>query len=104
MGYTEGFQLMEEVIKKLSRGRIISSMLDEAFTAARTAADTDFSEVDYHELCELGNEYDNQIKYKTSTVNSNGEFNNPYQSLFELSDRLRGLAERIIETHKRKED
>jgi hypothetical protein len=91
-----GFKIMEEVIKKLSRGKIISASLSEAFVVARSGCDSDFSVSDYNELQLLGNEYDNQMKYETPTVNSSGEFNNAYESLFYLSDRLRSLAERII--------
>ena len=92
----KGVEIMKEVIRKLSKGKEVSFQLSEAFNIALTGCDTDFSKVDFYELQVLKNEYDNQIKYETSTVDNSGELNTPYQSLFHLCDRLRSLAERVI--------
>ena len=79
-------------------------MLSQAFDVAVTGRDENFCNVHYNELQMLCKEYENQIKYETSTVDNCGEFNDPYESLFHISDRLRSLAIRIIETNKREEE
>jgi hypothetical protein len=103
VGTTKGVEIMKEVIGKLSKGKIVSSQLSEAFNIALTGCDTDFSNIHFSELQILRNEYDNQIKYETSTVDNSGQLNTSYESLFHLRDRLRSLADRVIEAKKEDE-
>ena len=100
MSKLTGVKIMEEVMRKLSSGKMISSQLSQAFNVAYTGCETDFSFIDFNDLQILNNEYNNQMKYQTSTVNSCGEINNAYESLYHLYSRLRLLAKRIIETNK----
>jgi hypothetical protein len=90
-------EIMQKVIGRLSKGKIVSFQLSEAFDIALTGCGTDFSSIHFAELQTLKNEYNNQIKYETSTVDDNGELNTAYESLFHLHDRLRLLADRVIE-------
>ena len=104
MDKAKGVEVMKEVLKKLSKGKTISFQLGEAFHIALNGSGIDFSHNHYNELEVLRNDYDNQIKYETPTVDNNGELNTAYESLFHLRDRLRSLAESIIETNREGED
>ncbi|MEJ7678037.1 MAG: hypothetical protein WKG06_09270 [Segetibacter sp.] len=97
MGTTKGVEITKEVIGKLSKGKLVSSQLSEAFNIALTGCDTDFSNIHFGQLHILRNEYDNQIKNEISTVGNSGELNTAYKSLFQLHHRLRSLADRVIE-------
>jgi hypothetical protein len=100
MSYQKGFEIMEEVINKLSSGRGISYQLAEAFVVAKSVYKEDMCGNDFYELQALRNEYDNQVKYQTSTINTSGELNDAFESLFILAERLKALADRIIEPGK----
>lgn len=88
---------MEEVVNRLSKGRGISYQLAEAFDVAKATGKDDILASDFNELQVLRNEYDNQVKYQTSTINTSGELNDAFESLFHLAERLKALAEKIIE-------
>ncbi len=90
---------MKELLNNLSGKDTVENNLHQAFQTTSNLQDGDVSADQLEELQSLRHEYDNQLYYKTSTVNVFGEFNNATYSQQHLLLRMEALAKKVIENN-----